>query len=158
MAAAGDYPGHRYPRHPVHGLRRHQGRQPDSEAPNDRHDGRHGRGRDRHRRQDIRHRVAPAGGEGRRGARPDEYRQLRLRPQRSLQLLVRHHRRLLLGPVVLRHRPIAGAALPYRSFRHREPARSAVQRIVQDSDAGPDPLHRRAGLRLLRVRSAPCLL
>ena len=53
-----------------------------------------------------------------------------------------HHRRLLPGAVVLRHRPVAGAALPVGPLDHREPARAAVQRHAEDPDAVPHPVRR----------------
>ena len=62
--------------------------------------------------------------------------------EQPLQLLVRHHRRLLPGAGVLRHRPVAGAALPVGPLDHREPPGPAVQRRAQDPDAVRHPVHR----------------
>ena len=46
------------------------------------------------------------------------------RPRQPLHLLVGPHRRLLPGAVVLRHRPVAGAALPVGALGDREPPRA----------------------------------
>ena len=84
--------------------------------------------------------------------------ELRPRLQQPLQLLVGDHRRLLPGAGVLRHRPVAGAALPVGALGHREPPGPALQRPVQGADAVRHPLHRRDGLRLLSLRAAADLL
>ena len=46
------------------------------------------------------------------------------RPEPALHVLVRPARRLLPGAVLLRHRPVAGAALPLGGVAAREPARA----------------------------------
>ena len=145
-------------RHRLHGVRRHAGGQPDAEAADDRHAGRHGAG-------SIAGRVAPAGrrlrargAQARRRARPYERRQLRVRPRQPLHVLVGSGGRLLPGAVVLRHRPVAGTALPGWPFRHREPSRPAVQRPAEDSDAVRHSADRCAGVRLLPVHAAADVL
>ncbi len=158
LAARADHPGHGRARHPLHGDGWLQGGQPDPEAADGGDAGRHGRGRDRHRVAIAGARVVRAG-RGRRGsARPHERGQLRLQPPGPLQHLVRPHRRLLPGAVVLRHRPVPGGPLPDGPFHHREPSRAAVQRRPEDSDAVPDPLRGDPRLRFLPVhRAAPAL-
>ena len=96
-------------------------------------------------------------GAGRR-ARQDERRRLLAAPRQPLHVLVGPHRRLLPGAVVLRHRPVAGAALPVGALGDREPPGPAVQRPAQDPDAVPDPVRRRDGVRLLPVPAAAGLL
>ena len=81
----------------------------------------------------------------------DEHRRLLAPPRQSLHLLVGHGRRLLPGHVVLRHRSVAGAAVPVGALHHRKPLGPAVQRAVQDSDAVPDPPGR--GVRLSCINS-----
>ena len=107
----------------------------------------------------ARRRVAAGGAQARRRARPHERRRAStLDLEQPLQLLVGPHRRLLPGAVVLRHRPVAGAALPLGPLGHREPPRPAVQRPAQDPDAVRHPVHRRDGVRLLPVHAAADLL
>ena len=65
---------------------------------------------------------------------------------------------LLPGDVVLRHRPVAGAALPVGALGDGEPPRPAVQRPAQGPDAGADPVRRRDGVRLLPVQPAAAVL
>jgi hypothetical protein len=60
--------------------------------------------------------------------------------------------------VLLRHGPVAGAALPRRPLASRGPARPHVQRGLQDPDAVLHPSPRGADLRLLPVRAAAGLL
>ena len=113
-----------------------RGGQPDAEAADGGDAGRHGGGGRRHRAGGCPQHVSlgdavdVAGALGRMNVV-----ELRLRPRRPLQLLVGHHRRLLPGALVLRHRPVAGAALPVGALGHREPPGAAVQRPAQDPDA-----------------------
>ena len=65
-----------------------------------------------------------------------ERRRLLARSRQPLHALVGPDGRLLPGDVVLRHRPVAGAALPVGALGHREPPGPAVQRPLQDPDAG----------------------
>ncbi|MGA2155381.1 MAG: hypothetical protein ABSH37_13265 [Bryobacteraceae bacterium] len=74
--------------------------------------------------------------------------------ERPLQHLERSHRQHVSVSVLLRVRPVAGAALSHRTLDHGEPAQPAVQCRGEDSDAVLHPLHRRHGVRLLRVRRA----
>ncbi len=60
--------------------------------------------------------------------------------------------------VVLRHRPVAGPALPLGDVAPREPARADVQRRVQDPHAVLHPAPGDDGVRLLPVRAAAGLL
>src|SRR5204863_272202 len=57
-------------------------------------------------------------------------------------------------PLVLRLRPVAGAAISDREVDCAEPAGPAVQRHREDPDAVFHPVHRRYGVRVLRFRGA----
>ena len=65
---------------------------------------------------------------------------------------------LLPGALLLRHRPVAGAALPVGALDHREPPGPAVQRPVQGPDAVLHPVRRRDGVRVLPVQRAAAVL
>ena len=66
--------------------------------------------------------------------------------------------RLLPGALVLRHRPVAGPAVPLRCVAPREPAGADVQRRAQDPHAVLHPAAGDDGVRLLPVRGAAGLL
>ena len=97
----------------------------------------------------LRRRGLP-GGRG----RPPERRHHQFRLERPLQPLERTARRHVSVSLLFRMRPVPGAALFDRPVHRREPVEPAVQRRGQDSDAGVHPVHRRHGVRVLRVRAA----
>ncbi len=65
---------------------------------------------------------------------------------------------LFLSLVLLRHRPIAGAALSLGLLPARKPAGVDVQRRAQNSDAILHPAARRHGICLLSIRTTAGLL
>ena len=81
-----------------------------------------------------------------------------VQPHEPLHLLVGADRRVLPAALVLRHRPVAGAALPHRPVGDAEPARAALQRHGQGPDAVRDPAAGSHGVRVLPVRGAADLL
>ena len=95
---------------------------------------------------------------GRRQGRQAQRHRSVVQPQRPLHPVVGADRRLLPAALVLRHRPVAGAALPHRQLGGAQPARSAVQRSRQGADAVRDPAARRGGVRVLPVRRAAGVL
>ena len=158
LVAGPDQRGHGRARHRLHRLGRDPGGQPDPEAADGRDAGRHGRGLRRSsaaaaRRSPSATRLHIAGALGKMNVVDFSF-----NSAEPLHLLVRHHRRLLPGAVLLRDRPVAGAALPVGALDHREPAGPAVQRPAQDPDAVPHPVRRRDGLRVLPVHQPPLLL
>ena len=94
-----------------------------------------------------RHHPRGRGGQAQRG-----HHELRL--ERPLQPLERPDRRHVPLAVLLRLRPVPGAALPHRKVDRAEPPEPAVQRRGQDPDAVLHPLHRGDGVRLLHLREA----
>ena len=80
------------------------------------------------------------------------------RPEPTLHVLVGSAGGLLPRAVVLRHRPVAGPALPLGDVAPREPARPDVQRRAQDPDAVLHPAAGDDGVRLLPVRAAAGVL
>ena len=80
------------------------------------------------------------------------------RREPALHVLVGPAGGLLPRAVVLRHRPVAGPALPLGGVAPREPARADVQRRAQDPHAVLHPAAGDDGVRLLPVRAAAGLL
>ncbi len=109
---------------PLHRHRRHARRQPDAEASDGGDAGRDGRWRSSSSSTACRPRSRSGARWPRRDAGQDERRRFLAATRQPLHVLVGDHRRLLPGDVVLRHRPVAGAALPVGAVDHREPARA----------------------------------
>ena len=147
-------------RHRLHGLGRHARGQPDAEAADGGDAGRHGGGV-------LRDRPSPALPAdlsfGDAVASPASLGKMNIvdfspRPRQPLHALDGPDGRALRGAGVLRHRPVAGAALSVGALGDREPPRPAVQRPAQGPDAGADPVRRRHGVRVLPVQPAAGVL
>ena len=99
--------------------------------------------RERQRRAVPGRRHRPPAGDG-----------LQLRPEHHLHVLVRHARRAVPVPVVLRHRSEPGPALPHREERGRGARVAADERLLEDSAAGAGADHRRLHVPVLRLHAA----
>ena len=152
------YVVHRRARHRLHGVGRHPGGEPDADAPDGRHAGRHGRWPFAlivralpARRVARRRRRRSPGALGRMNAV-----QTSLRPRQPLQLLVGPHGGFFLALVLLRHRPVAGAALPRRAARSPRAASACSSTACSRCPMQFVILFvGRDGLRLLPVRTPP---
>ena len=138
----------------LHGHRRQPGGERDAEVPARRDLLRDARG--------LRRPAAADAGRSGDHERPDRGRRLPQarggrflgRREPALHLLVGPAGRLLPRTVVLRHRPVAGSALPLGGVAPREPARADVQRRAKDPHAVLHPAAGDDGVRLLPVRGS----
>ena len=142
----------------LHRQRRQQGGRPHPRAAvpdHHRHDARGVRDRGRFAPEG---RGAPGRRAGR-GRAPSAERDRRaLRSEEPLHAVVRADRWVLPPALVLRHRPVAGRALPHRALGGREPHGARVQRPRQDPDAVRHPLPRGHGVRVPPVRVPAAVL